>query len=131
MQPAISALGSEPAIRLAAELAERAPGDLNHIYFTLGGSDAVDSTIRFIRYYYHAKGSPKRRPVHFGRAGLSWFLDGRRRPNGPAGLPCRFRGSAMTGSIRFRSRYAYRNPVGSGSAGHHRCIAGGAAGKDR
>jgi putrescine aminotransferase len=43
-------LGSEPAIRLAAELAERAPGDLNHIYFALGGSDAVDSTVRFIRY---------------------------------------------------------------------------------
>ncbi|PLU81774.1 aspartate aminotransferase family protein, partial [Sinorhizobium medicae] len=28
-------LGSEPAIRLASELAERAPGDLNHVYFTL------------------------------------------------------------------------------------------------
>jgi adenosylmethionine-8-amino-7-oxononanoate aminotransferase len=40
-------LGSEPAIRLAGELADRAPGDLNHIYFTLGGSDAVDSTVRF------------------------------------------------------------------------------------
>ena len=44
-------LGSEPAIRLASELADRAPGDLNHVYFTLGGSDAVDSTVRFIRYY--------------------------------------------------------------------------------
>ncbi|TCN20641.1 aminotransferase class III-fold pyridoxal phosphate-dependent enzyme, partial [Sinorhizobium americanum] len=47
-------LGSEPAIRLASELTERAPGDLNHVYFTLGGSDAVDSTIRFIRYYWIA-----------------------------------------------------------------------------
>lgn len=53
-------LGSEPAIRLASELADRAPGDLNHVYFTLGGSDAVDSTIRFIRYYWHARGEPKR-----------------------------------------------------------------------
>ncbi|SFD55691.1 aminotransferase class III-fold pyridoxal phosphate-dependent enzyme [Roseivivax sediminis] len=53
-------LGSEPAIRLAAELAERAPGDLNRVYFTLGGSDAVDSTIRFVRYYWHAKGAPER-----------------------------------------------------------------------
>ena len=51
-------LGSEPAIRLASELAERAPGDLNHVYFTLGGSDAVDSTIRFVRYYWNAKGEP-------------------------------------------------------------------------
>jgi len=53
-------LGAEAPIRLAAALAERAPGDLNHVYFTLGGSDAVDSTIRFIRYYWHAKGQPGR-----------------------------------------------------------------------
>src|SRR5690606_11895874 len=45
-------LGSEPTIRLASELAERAPGDLNHVYFTSGGSDAVDSTIRYVRYYW-------------------------------------------------------------------------------
>ena len=53
-------LGSEPAIRLAAELAERAPGDLNRIYFTLGGSDAIDSTVRFIRYYQQARGKPQK-----------------------------------------------------------------------
>jgi adenosylmethionine-8-amino-7-oxononanoate aminotransferase len=53
-------LGSEPAIRLAAELAQRAPGDLNHVYFTLGGSDAVDSTVRFISYYWHARREPQR-----------------------------------------------------------------------
>lgn len=53
-------LGSEPAIRLAAELAERAPGDLDRVYFTLGGSDAVDSTVRFIRYYQGARGKPQK-----------------------------------------------------------------------
>ncbi|MDD7973001.1 aminotransferase class III-fold pyridoxal phosphate-dependent enzyme [Roseinatronobacter alkalisoli] len=53
-------LGAEAPVRLAAALAERAPGDLNHVYFTLGGSDAVDSTIRFIRYYWHARGQPQR-----------------------------------------------------------------------
>jgi adenosylmethionine-8-amino-7-oxononanoate aminotransferase len=53
-------LGSEPAIRLAAELADRAPGDLNHVYFTLGGSDAVDSTVRYVRYYQRARGMPEK-----------------------------------------------------------------------
>ncbi len=53
-------LGSEAAIRLAAELADRAPGDLDHVFFTLGGSDAVDSTIRFVRYYWHSKGQPNK-----------------------------------------------------------------------
>jgi phosphate:Na+ symporter len=28
-------------------LAELAPGDLNHVFFTLGGSDAIDSAIRW------------------------------------------------------------------------------------
>lgn len=56
-------LGSEPAVRLAARLAEAAPGDLDHVYFTLGGSDAVDSTIRFVRYYWHARGLPQKQ--HF------------------------------------------------------------------
>ncbi len=53
-------LGAEAPIRLAAELADRTPGDLNHVYFTLGGSDAVDSTIRFVRYYWQAKGQPQK-----------------------------------------------------------------------
>ncbi|WP_058619413.1 aspartate aminotransferase family protein [Methylobacterium indicum] len=52
---------SEPAIRLAARLAELAPGDLNHVYFTLGGSDAVDSAVRFIRYYYNVTGRPAKK----------------------------------------------------------------------
>ncbi|MEJ2625182.1 MAG: aspartate aminotransferase family protein [Pseudolabrys sp.] len=53
-------LGAEAPIRLAAALSDRAPGDLDHVYFTLGGSDAVDSTTRFIRYYWYAKGQPGR-----------------------------------------------------------------------
>ncbi|MBY8828925.1 aminotransferase class III-fold pyridoxal phosphate-dependent enzyme [Hephaestia mangrovi] len=47
---------SEPAIELAARLAERAPGDLDHVYFTLGGSDAVDSVVRLIRYHFNITG---------------------------------------------------------------------------
>jgi putrescine---pyruvate transaminase len=53
--------GSEPAILLAARLAELAPGDLDHVYFTLGGSDAVDSAARFIRYYYNITGRPSKK----------------------------------------------------------------------
>ncbi len=48
--------GSEPAIELAAKLAELSPGDLDHVFFTLGGSDAVDTVIRMVRYYFNARG---------------------------------------------------------------------------
>ena len=52
---------SEPAIELAAELAELAPGDLDHVFFTLGGSDAVDTVIRMVHYYNNARGLPEKK----------------------------------------------------------------------
>ncbi|RDU97728.1 aspartate aminotransferase family protein [Trinickia dinghuensis] len=53
--------GSEPAIELAAQLVERSPASLQHVYFTLGGSDAVDSAVRFITHYFNATGRPQKK----------------------------------------------------------------------
>src|SRR5204862_1590445 len=53
--------GSEPAIRLAAKLVEVAPKSLKHVYFTLGGSDAVDSAIRLITHYFNSIGKPDKK----------------------------------------------------------------------
>ncbi|MFW6854249.1 aspartate aminotransferase family protein [Burkholderia gladioli] len=55
--------GSTPAIELAERLTALAPASLSRIYFTLGGSDAVDSAVRFITYYYNAIGKPAKK--HF------------------------------------------------------------------
>jgi adenosylmethionine-8-amino-7-oxononanoate aminotransferase len=55
--------GSEPAIRLAARLIELAPATLRHVYFTLGGSDAVDAAVRYITHYYNSIGRPRKK--HF------------------------------------------------------------------
>jgi adenosylmethionine-8-amino-7-oxononanoate aminotransferase len=55
--------GSEPAILLSRRLVELAPAGLEHVYFTLGGSDAVDSAIRFIIHYFNAIGQPTKK--HF------------------------------------------------------------------
>jgi putrescine aminotransferase len=52
---------SEPAIRLATRLAELAPGDLDHAFFTLGGSDAVDSAVKIVRSYFNTIGSPEKK----------------------------------------------------------------------
>jgi len=52
---------SEPAIRLAGELADLAPEGLDHVYFTLGGSDAVDAAIRYITHYFNAIGQPAKK----------------------------------------------------------------------
>ncbi|MER2534332.1 MAG: aminotransferase class III-fold pyridoxal phosphate-dependent enzyme [Rhizobiaceae bacterium] len=60
---------NEPAIRLAAKLAELTPGDLNHIYFCLSGSDAVDGAVRLATYYWRMKGEPQRRHMIAQRYG--------------------------------------------------------------
>lgn len=104
-------LGSEPAIRLAAELAQRAPGDLNHVYFTLGGSDAVDSTVRFIRYYWHARCEPQREhfiSVEQGYHGSSTV------GAGLTALPAFHAGFGVPLSWQHTipSHYVYRNPAG-------------------
>ena len=105
-------LGSEPAIKLAAALAERAPGDLNHVYFTLGGSDAIDSTIRYVQLYWHAKGQPQR----------DQFISVENGYHGSSAV-----GAGLTALAPFHagfhvpyqwqhkipSHYSYRNPVGT------------------
>ena len=53
--------GSEPPIRLAERLSQLAPEGLTRVYFTLGGSDAVDSAIRFIVNYFNATGWPQKK----------------------------------------------------------------------
>ena len=45
-----------PAALLSAKLAELAPGDLNHVHLTTGGSTAVDSAYRMVAYYQRCAG---------------------------------------------------------------------------
>jgi adenosylmethionine-8-amino-7-oxononanoate aminotransferase len=103
--------GSEPAIRLAARLIELAPASLRHVYFTLGGSDAVDAAVRYITHYYNSLGQPQRKQ----------FIALERGYHGSSAL-----GSGLTGLPAFHfnfdvpqrnqhhipSPYPYRNPVG-------------------
>lgn len=55
--------GSEPAIRLAEKLIEISPASLRHVYFSGGGSDAVDAAVRLIVQYWNSVGKPDKK--HF------------------------------------------------------------------
>jgi adenosylmethionine-8-amino-7-oxononanoate aminotransferase len=48
------------AIELAAKIASLAPGDLNRVFFTSGGSEAVESAIKLARAYHQRTGSPRK-----------------------------------------------------------------------
>jgi adenosylmethionine-8-amino-7-oxononanoate aminotransferase len=54
---------TEPTIRLAERLAAMAPGDLNRVFFTGGGGEAVESAWKLAMQYFQAIGEPLRRKV--------------------------------------------------------------------
>ncbi|WP_454762805.1 aspartate aminotransferase family protein [Cupriavidus campinensis] len=54
---------TEVSETLARTLAEAAPGDLDHVYFVSGGSEAVEAALKLARQYFVETGQPQRR--HF------------------------------------------------------------------
>ena len=51
------------AVQLAARLAELAPGDLNRVFFTTSGSEAVESAWKLAKAYFKRTGEPARYKV--------------------------------------------------------------------
>lgn len=51
---------NDRAAQLSARLAEIAPGDLNRVHFTTGGSTAVDTAVRMVWYVQSCRGLPKK-----------------------------------------------------------------------
>ncbi|GAA1455783.1 aspartate aminotransferase family protein [Williamsia maris] len=52
-----------PAIELAERLAHYAPGDLNRVFFTTGGGEAVESAWKLAKKYFKLKGKPYKHKV--------------------------------------------------------------------
>lgn len=103
---------SEPAIELAAKLAELAPQGLDHVYLTLGGSEAVDAAVRLIVQYYNSTGrSNKKQFISIERGYHGSSSTGA----GLTALPAFHRGFDLPRPEQhyIPSPYPYRNPVGS------------------
>ena len=54
---------NQPALRLAERLGELAPGDLNHVYFVSGGSEAIETAIKLARIYHLQRGATGKHKV--------------------------------------------------------------------
>ena len=54
---------NEPASELGAWLAANAPGELNHVYYTTGGSTANDAAIRLVHYYFTMRGDHRKKKI--------------------------------------------------------------------
>jgi putrescine aminotransferase len=56
-------ISTPPSIDFGARLAEYTPGDLNHVFFTTGGSTAVDSALRFVQFHNNFHGLPHKKHI--------------------------------------------------------------------
>ncbi|MBI2252381.1 MAG: aspartate aminotransferase family protein [Armatimonadetes bacterium] len=66
---------NEPAIKLALKLKEIAPAKLQGVFFTSGGSEAVESAIKIARQYHQRKGQLSRVKIISRREsyhGVTW-----------------------------------------------------------
>jgi len=74
-----------PSVALSARLAGHAPGDLNHVFYTTGGSSAVETALRFMQFSNNVKGRPDKKLIvsrqggYHGSTYLSASLNGRPR----------------------------------------------------
>jgi adenosylmethionine-8-amino-7-oxononanoate aminotransferase len=107
--------GSEPAIRLAERLVELAPADLTRVFFTLGGSDAVDSAIRYIVHYFNAIGKPGKKQFIAQEKG---FHGSSSTGSGLTALPTFHRNFdvPLRWQHHIASPYSYRSPTGEDPA---------------
>ncbi len=97
-------MATEPKARLGRMLAEVAPGDLNKVFFTLGGAEANENAIKFARFYTGRHKLFARYISYHGATYGAISLSGDyRRPPVEPGIP---------GVVHILDPYCYRCPFG-------------------
>jgi putrescine aminotransferase len=80
--PLFGGNSSPPAIALAEKLAQLTPGDLDHVFFVNGGSEANETAFKLARYYWHLQGRSSKTAIlshdrgYHGVTGLTTFATG-------------------------------------------------------
>ncbi|MEW6997752.1 aminotransferase [Colwelliaceae bacterium BS250] len=67
---------NEPAAELASKLAEISPGNLNHVFYTCGGSTANDIALRLVHFYNNLRGKHNKKKIisrNYGYHGSTYF----------------------------------------------------------
>ena len=76
---------TEPTTILSKRIANKAPGDLNNVFFTTCGSTAVDTAIRFVQFFNNVRGKPNKKLIigrekgYHGSTYLSASVSGKER----------------------------------------------------
>ena len=106
---------STPSVALAERLAGHAPGDLGHVFYTTGGSSAVETALRFMQFMNNVRGRPEKKLIvsrqggYHGSTYLSASLNGRPRDHD-------WMDSASDQVIKLTCPNPFRRPIGQSEA---------------
>ncbi len=94
-------------IELAARIAQGAPGDLNRVCFTSGGSESVESAIKLVRQYFKVTGQPLKTKILSRDLAYHGTTLGALSLTGLPSLRAPFE-PLMPGAIKIANTYQYR-----------------------
>ena len=114
--------GHPSGVELAARLAGLAPGDLNRVFFTSGGSEAVESAWKLARQYFAAIGEPARHKVVSRNLAYHGTSLGALSITGLASIRNPFE-PLVPGALKVAHTDEYRNGRGCGHEGECLCAA--------
>lgn len=109
--PTFGGFSNPPAIQLAERLADLAPGDLEAVFFTAGGSEANESAFKFARYYWRLIGKPSKSIVISHERGYHGLAHGTTAATGLTPYHSDF-GPLAQGFEHVAPPYCYRCPAG-------------------
>jgi adenosylmethionine-8-amino-7-oxononanoate aminotransferase len=97
----------EPAIELATRLAALAPGDLNRVFLTPSGGEAIDTAIKLARQYFKLRGEHSRTKVISRYLAYHGTSIGALSVTGVPSIKTPFE-PLMPGAIKVQTPYRYR-----------------------
>jgi adenosylmethionine-8-amino-7-oxononanoate aminotransferase len=97
----------EPAVTLATRLASYSPGDLNRVFFTPTGGDAVETAIKLARQYWKLRGQHSRTKVISRYLAYHGTSMGALSLTGVPSIKTMFE-PLMPGAIKVQTPYRYR-----------------------
>src|SRR6476620_966938 len=100
-----------PAIELAARLASIAPGDLNRVFFTSGGSESVETALKLARQYHKLRGKHNKYKVIAREVAYHGTSFGALSATGVTGLRTPFE-PLTPGGCHVQNTNTYRLPLG-------------------
>lgn len=98
-----------PAAKLAAKIAELAPGDLNRVFFASGGGESNEAAIKLARQYHQTRGDHARRKFIARRVAYHGTSFGAMSLNGMTGVRAMFE-PLMSGVRHTHNTKRYRRP---------------------